>query len=81
MNFELSKDIEQWCQEALREVNGTPASPFEKVQAAIQVHQLKVLSDISRELAELSKEPGMAERKIGPVKVGLPARSVARSVR
>ncbi len=81
MNFELSKDIEGWCREALREVDGTPASPFEKVQAAIQVHQLKVLFEISQRLSEMGKEVGTAERKFGPTKVGLASKAAVRSVR
>jgi hypothetical protein len=53
MKFELSRNIERWCQEALREIDGTPVPPFDKVQAAVLVHQLKVLSDISEKLTEM----------------------------
>jgi hypothetical protein len=65
MKFELSQNIERWCQEALREIDGTPASPFEKVQAAVLVHQVKVLDDISQKLSEISKGTTRAQATAG----------------
>lgn len=65
MKFELSQNIERWCQEALREIDGTPASPFEKVHVAVLVHQVKVLSDISQKLSEISKGTTLAKATTG----------------
>ncbi len=61
MKFELSQDIEQWCQAALNEIDGTPATQCEKVRAAAHVYQVKVLADISRKLSEISKSKPLAK--------------------
>ncbi len=55
MKFELSQHIEQWCQEALREIDGTSAPQCEKVEAAALVYQAKLLADISHKLSKISE--------------------------
>ncbi len=55
MKFEIVQNVEQWCQEALREIDGTPAAHCEKVRAAACVYQVKILSDISRKLSGIPK--------------------------
>lgn len=55
MKFELSQNIERWCQEALSEIDGTPASQCEKVRTAALVYQVKLLADISHKLSKMSE--------------------------
>ena len=65
MKFELSQHVEQWCQDALNEIDGTAAPQCEKVQAAALVYQVKVLEDISHKLSEISKGKTQARATAG----------------
>jgi len=65
MKFELSQNVEQWCEEALSEIDGMPAPLCDKIQAAALVYQAKVLAEISDKLSGITKAKPVMRAAVG----------------